>query len=324
MVQQQFGLGPAAARDVKVRQAVHIVQSGLTENRVSKKINQAECKRRQGCPVSFWDQGIVAYLTKLSKCTVGNNRLRPDGFYYICPYLQEYSRMELKDKVAVVTGVSKGIGLRLVEQLLAKGARVAGWGRQQPQIQHPDFRFFECNVRDMESVNTAFRDTQEAFGESIHILVNNAGLGYFGYLEEMSPERFFELYEVNVYGIFYTCRNIIPVMKKQQHGHIINISSIAGLEGMQQVAAYCGAKHAVRGITDSLYKELRDFGIKVTGVYPGSTNTDFFAHAEGIKAHDRMMDPAEVAAQIVWALETSDNFLMNSMEFRPLQPKPKK
>ena len=232
--------------------------------------------------------------------------------------------MQLKGKNVIVTGVSKGIGKEVVLQLLEKGAHVAGWGMTQPDYTHDNFHFFSCNIRDVNSVNDAFAQTQSKLGPAVHALINNAGLGYFGYLEDLSLERLHEVFEVNVYGIFYTCRNIIPVMKRQGSGHIINISSIAGLEGMQQVAAYSGAKHAVRGITDSLYKELRDFGIKVTGVYPGSTQTDFFNNAEGINAHDRMMHPREVAAQLIWCLETSDNFLINSMEFRPLQPKPVK
>jgi NAD(P)-dependent dehydrogenase (short-subunit alcohol dehydrogenase family) len=241
--------------------------------------------------------------------------------------LQEIKKdinMELKDKTIIVTGVSKGIGKATVLQLLEKGAKVAGFSKNKPDYEHENFKFIPVNIRSLQEVENAVKETQNHFGEEIHGLVNNAGLGYFGYLEDMEPEQFYEIFEVNVYGIFYACKNVIPQMKKQQFGHIINISSIAGLDGQQQVSAYCGAKHAVRGITESLYKELRDFGVKVTGVYPGSTNTNFFDNAAGINAHDNMMAPQEVATQIIRALETSDNFLINAIEFRPLQPKPKK
>jgi NAD(P)-dependent dehydrogenase (short-subunit alcohol dehydrogenase family) len=232
--------------------------------------------------------------------------------------------MDLQGKVAVVTGVSKGIGRAVAEALLAKGAIVAGWGMHKPDFEHINFYFFETNVRDHKSVEHAFQQTQKKFDDYIHVLVNNAGLGYFGNFEDMTIEQVQELFEVNVYGIFYTCRHIIPVMKENSFGHIINISSTAGLEGMPQVAAYCGAKHAVRGISESLFRELRDFGIKVTTVYPGSTKTDFFRNSPGIKAHDNMVHADEVAEQIIRALETSDNFVINHLEFRPLQPKPKK
>lgn len=226
--------------------------------------------------------------------------------------------MDLQDKVAVVTGVSKGIGRELVQQLLEKGAKVAGLGITQPEYEHENFRFFPTNVRSYEAVRQSISQVREAFGGRIDVLINNSGLGYFGYLEEMPMEQWNEIYEVNVNGLYYCCREVIPVMKEQQSGHIINLSSIAGLEGMKQGAAYCGAKHAVRGITDSLFRELRTFGIKVTGVYPGSTKTHFFDNAAGIDAHDKMMMPQDVATQIIRALETPDNFLTNTMVFRPL------
>ena len=231
--------------------------------------------------------------------------------------------MDLKNKVAVVTGVNKGIGRALTEQLLNKGAIVAGWGMNKPDIDNHNMHFFKADVRDTALVEAAYNQTKVTLGDEIHILINNAGLGYFGYFEEMPPEQFREIFEINVFGIYNTCRHVIPIMKKQQFGHIVNISSTAGQEGMAQVAAYCGSKHAVRGISESLYKELRDFGIKVTCVYPGSTKTDFFRNSPNIKPHDQMLKPEEVALQIIRALETSDNFLITTIEFRPLQPKPR-
>ncbi|MDQ3072364.1 MAG: SDR family oxidoreductase [Bacteroidota bacterium] len=232
--------------------------------------------------------------------------------------------MSLTGKKAVITGISKGIGRALTEQLLDKGAIVAGIGLNQPNYTHPNLHFVKASVRKQEEVEMAFTEALEKLENRVDILVNNAGLGYFGYFEEMPVEQVMEIFEVNVMGLYFVTRCTIPVMKQQLSGHIINISSIAGLEGMEQVAAYCGAKHAVRGITDSLFRELRTFGIKVTGVYPGSVQTDFFNNVESITAHDRMLQPEEVASQIINALETSDNFLMNTLVFRPLNVKPRK
>ena len=229
--------------------------------------------------------------------------------------------MELKGKIAIVTGVSKGIGKATVEQLLAKGAIVAGWGNNAPDIKNENFHFFKTDVRKLESVEASFNATISALGDKIHILVNNAGLGYFGNFDEMLPEQFYEMFEVNVYGIYHVCRFVIPAMKKEGYGHIINISSIAGLEGMAQIGGYAGTKHAVKGITDSLFRELRDSGIKVTGVYPGSVQTDFFNNSPGFKAHDKMMQAPDVARQIINALETPDNFNINDVVFRPLRVK---
>ncbi len=229
--------------------------------------------------------------------------------------------MQLQNKIAVVTGVSKGIGRAIVEQLLSKGCIVAGLGKNEPDFKHENFHFFSTDVRVLKSVEESFEVFRKLLDETIHILVNNAGLGYFGNFDEMPPEQFYEMYEVNVYGIYHVCRQVIPVMKKSGYGHIVNISSIAGLEGMAQIGGYAGSKHAVKGITDSLFRELRDSGIKVTGVYPGSVQTDFFNNSPGIKAHDKMMQAVDVASQIVHALETPDNFNVNDIVFRPLRVK---
>jgi NADP-dependent 3-hydroxy acid dehydrogenase YdfG len=156
---------------------------------------------------------------------------------------------------------------------------------------------------------------------AVDILINNAGLGYFGMCEELSVEQWQEMFNTNVSGIFYFTRRVLPGMKKQDSGHIVNIASIAGLEGYQQVSGYCATKFAVRGFSDALYKEVRDFGVKVTCVYPGSVKTDFFRHSANIKAHDNMLMPEDVAAQIVFALESPANYHPVNLEIRPLKPR---
>ncbi len=228
--------------------------------------------------------------------------------------------MELLNKTAVITGVSKGIGKALALALLEKGVRVAGLGQTQPDYTHPNFRFIPTNVRDFSSVQKAMQAVQKAFGQEIHILVNNAGLGYFGYLEDITLEQWHEIYETNVNGVFYCCKLVLPQMKQQEYGHIINLSSTAGLEAYPQVAAYSGSKFAVRALSEALYKEVRDFRVKVTCVYPGSVKTDFFRNS-GITPHDYMLQPEDVALAMIQILETPDNFHTVNYEVRPLQPK---
>lgn len=228
--------------------------------------------------------------------------------------------MDLKGKLAVITGVSKGIGRAVAEQLLEKGCKVAGFGRTKPSYEHPNFRFYETDVRDFDQVSASVARTAMDFGSDIHILLNNAGLGYFGYLENYTLEQWDEMYQTNVNGIFYTCKEIIPLMKKTGFGHILNIASTAGIEGYPQVSAYCGTKFAVKGISQSLYKELREFKIKVTCVYPGSVKTDFFRNSP-IEPHDYMLQPEDVALMLVQAMEMPDNFHQVNLEVRPLQPK---
>ncbi|MER2998754.1 SDR family oxidoreductase [Pontibacter populi] len=229
--------------------------------------------------------------------------------------------MDLQGKIAVVTGVSKGIGLSTVEALLEKGAIVAGWGRTKPALEHQDFHFFECDVRYPDSVQNAFDQTLSRLGVHIAVLVNNAGLGIAGKLDEQSIDDWQTMFETNVNGVFYCTRLVLPEMKEQGEGHIINISSIAGTTGIEEMSGYCGSKHAVRGISQSLYKEVRNYGIKVTCIYPGSVNTNFFDNFENITSRENMMRPEDIASTIVHALESHPNYHHVDIEVRPLMPK---
>ena len=229
--------------------------------------------------------------------------------------------MELKNKVAVVTGVSKGIGKATVQALLDAGCKVAGWSRSAPDIEDPDFRFFSANVRDFNSVEKAWQETVKDFGEDISILVNNAGLGYEGSLETLSHRQWHEMFETNVDGVFYCSQLMIPQMKKNDEGHIVNISSIAGTTGIPGMAAYCATKHAVRGLSHSMYKELRNDGIKVTCIYPGSLNTRFFDAIDSVTTNDSMMRPEDIAETVVHCLQSHPNYHHVDIEVRPLKPR---
>lgn len=229
--------------------------------------------------------------------------------------------MQLQHKIAVITGVSKGIGYAVTQQLLSEGAIVFGLGQNKGDKIHPNFTFIPCDVRQPASVETAFKTILQQTNNTIHVLINNAGLGYFGFLEDTTYEQWNDMQQTNVNGIFYCCKQTLPVMKQQGSGHIINIASTAALEGMPQVSAYCASKWAVKGLSESLFREVRDFGIKVTCIYPGSTKTDFFRNSAGIKPHDYMLMPEDVAANIVYALKMPQNFHTVNLEIRPLQPK---
>ncbi|MCC3159352.1 SDR family oxidoreductase [Hymenobacter sp. 15J16-1T3B] len=230
--------------------------------------------------------------------------------------------MDLNGKVAIVTGVSKGIGLATAQLLLLRGAVVAGWGRRRPaELQHERFSFFECDVRDEVQVQEAFTNTQRELGQQVHVLVNNAGLGLAGPVDGFDSQQWHRMFDTNVHGLFYCTKAVLPQMKRQQLGHIVNISSIAGLNGIENMAGYCATKYAVRGFSHSLFKEVRPDGIKVTCLYPGSTQTNFFDDIPGTTAHEHMMQPADIAGCIVYALETPFNFHVVDVEMRPLQPK---
>ena len=229
--------------------------------------------------------------------------------------------MDIHNKIAIVTGASKGIGLETVKALLKAGAKVAGWSRSKPEFEHENFLCVEADMRDYASVEKAFKQTTNKWGSEVAILVNNAGLGFQGKFEEMSLEEWHAMFETNVNGIFYATRLALPPMKALGEGHIINISSIAGTTGIETMAGYCGSKHAVRGISHSLYKEVRNDGIKVTCVYPGSVNTHFFDAIDSVQANENMMRAEDIADTILHAIQTHRNFHLVDIEMRPLKPK---
>jgi short-subunit dehydrogenase len=132
------------------------------------------------------------------------------------------------------------------------------------------------------------------------------------------------MFNTNVNGLMYCTRVVVPTLKARQAGHIINISSIAGLNGIVQGSGYSATKFAVRGISHSLYAELREDGIKVSCVYPGSVATNFFDEVEGVTINPNMLQPQDVATLLVQLLQSSPNFLTVDVEIRPLQPKGKK
>jgi len=229
--------------------------------------------------------------------------------------------MILNDKIAVITGVSKGIGEALCNQLLSNGAKVYGLGRNDFEGSHENYTFIKTDVRHLDEVKIAFEKILIENNNCIDILINNAGLGYFGTVEDLPIEQWDEMMQTNVNGMFYCTRLAVPAMKKNGIGHIINIASTAGLEGMPMVSGYCATKWAVKGFSESLWRELREHKIKVTCVYPGSVKTDFFRNSPNIKPHDYMLHPEDVADMMVYALKTPDNFHQVNLEVRPLQPK---
>jgi short-subunit dehydrogenase len=231
--------------------------------------------------------------------------------------------MRLERKVAVITGVSKGIGLETARYLLDKGMVVAGWSRSKPELAHKLFKHYAVDIADEESVQQAYEATIKDCGKEIAVLINNAGLGYEGPLEETPVAQWKEMFDVNVHGLFYTSRLFVPHMKELNEGHIINIASIAGLNGVENMSGYCGTKFAVRGISHSMFKELRNFGIKVSCIYPGSVQTHFFDTIDSVTVNENMLRPQDVAETIVHLLESHPNCLHVDVELRPLRPKGK-
>lgn len=234
--------------------------------------------------------------------------------------------MEIKNKTAIVTGASSGIGTEFSRKLTESGATVYGLARSLDRLQKireklgDSFVPVKMDITDLEKITTW---TDETFSEDHvpDILINNAGLGYFGPIEELTTEEWETMINVNVNGIFYLTRRIVPYMKSSRnHSHIINIASIAGLLGNPNLTGYNASKFAVRGFSEALFKELRYDKIKVTCMFPGSIATSFFDNTDS-HTHENMMQPQDVADTLMHILKTPDNMLINEITMRPLNPK---
>lgn len=238
--------------------------------------------------------------------------------------------MNLNKKVAVVTGASRGLGEHFSRKLIGKGAFVCGLARNNEDLQNlkeelgERFHPVVCDVSDSGNVSQAFEEIRSS-AESIDILINNAGLGRFGGVEEQSLDEWRLQLDVNVHGVHFCTRQVVPTMKAQNvktgfGGHIVNIASVAGLVGNPGLTAYNATKFALRGYSEALMKELRDDGIKVSCVYPGSVETHF-ASSAGRTGSSNPMQPEDVANTVIHLLEGPENYLISEVMMRPLRPK---
>ena len=183
-------------------------------------------------------------------------------------------------KVWFVTGASKGLGLTLVKQLLNKGYQVAATSRSIPDLSNAvgvfaNFLPLAVSLTDEQSVNDAISDTINKFGR-IDVVVNNAGYGLTGSLEELSDKEARDNFDINVFGSLNVIRAAMPHLRQQQSGHIFNVSSIGGFTGaFPGFGIYCATKFAVQGFTESLAAEVKAFNVKATIVSPGYFRTNF-------------------------------------------------
>jgi NADP-dependent 3-hydroxy acid dehydrogenase YdfG len=153
-------------------------------------------------------------------------------------------------------------------------------------------------------------------------LINNAGVMYSANVDETTMDQWHSMINVNLNGIFYLTRLIVPLMKENEKVcHIINISSIAGIMGNPTISGYNASKFGVRGFSEALFKELRYDGIKVTCVFPGSIDTNLFEKIDGVENHPNMMKTTDISNTVKFLLETDDNYLINEITMRPLNPK---
>lgn len=208
-------------------------------------------------------------------------------------------------KSILITGVSSGFGRALAQAAIGAGHRVAGTVRSAEQADafaaldlsraHPQL----LDVTDTAAIDAVVARVERALGP-IDVLVNNAGYGHEGVLEESPLDEMRRQFDVNVFGAVAMIKAVLPGMRRRRKGHIVNITSMGGTITMPGIAYYCGSKFALEGVSDTLSKELAPFGIAVTAVAPGSFRTDWAGRsmvrtARAIGDYDASFEPVRRA-----------------------------
>lgn len=210
-------------------------------------------------------------------------------------------------KTFLITGISSGLGRAFAEGALAAGHVVVGTVRQAEAA-----AVFEAlspgraharvlDVTDFDAIPEAVAGIERAVGP-IDVLVNNAGYGHEGVMEESSLEELRRQFDANVYGAVAMAKAVLPSMRARRSGHIVNVTSMGGFITMPGITYYCGSKFALEGISEALAKEVRHLGIRVTALAPGQFRTDWAGRSmartpRSIPDYDTVMDPIRSARQ---------------------------
>lgn len=234
--------------------------------------------------------------------------------------------MNISKNTAIVTGASSGLGAAISTTLVRKGATVYGLSRNTGALNALREKIGDRFIPVPMDI-TVQAAVQKWVGQTFSgrnsptILINNAGLGSFGKIDEIPTEEWLGMINTNLNGHYNITSQVTPLMKQgEKVSHILNIGSILGKVGRAESAAYCTTKFGIQGFSEALFKELRSYNIKVTCLNPGSIETGFF-ESSGVEAHQNMLQPKALADTVVHILETPDNMLINEMTIRPLNPK---
>ncbi|CAN5741126.1 SDR family oxidoreductase [soil metagenome] len=240
-------------------------------------------------------------------------------------------RVDLNGKTAVVTGSSKGIGFAIAEALAAAGANVTVSARNREEVERAAASLNEagggrvvgipCDVRSHEEVKRLIQGAVDEFG-AIDILINNAGVGAFAPMGELTPEHWTRVIETNLNGVYFACHEALPHMKGRDGAWIINIASLAGKNPFAGGAAYNASKFGLVGFSEALMLDVRHEGIRVNYIMPGSVATYFNEHTPG-DADAWKIQPEDIADLVIDLLAMHSRTLPSRIEVRPSQP-PKK
>mgnify|MGYP002795021085 CR=1 FL=1 len=234
----------------------------------------------------------------------------------------------LENKVAFITGGSKGIGFGVAKSLLELGMRVAITSRSMENAKNAAAKLgsndkvmpLEADVRDYESQQKAVDSLIQEWGQ-MDVLIANAGIGHFGNIDELSVKQWQETLDTNLSGVFYSIKSSLEPLKKSK-GYVITISSLAGTNFFSGGAAYNASKFGLTGFTQAVMLDLRDKGIKVSTIMPGSVSTYFNDHTP-TEEDAWKIQPQDIGELVVDLLKINPRTLPSKIEVRPSQP-PKK
>jgi 3-oxoacyl-[acyl-carrier protein] reductase len=235
---------------------------------------------------------------------------------------------EKRTQIAIVTGGSRGIGRGIAEALLGEGWRVRFCSRNPSSVEEAQRELQKdfggaalgrpVDVRRQEEVDRFVAETLRDEGR-LDCLVNNAGVGTFAAVDELTGEQWREVIETNLSGCFYFLHAVAPAMKRQGEGWIFNISSLAGKSPMAGGAAYNASKFGLIGLSEAAMLDLRHHGVRVAAILPGSVETGF-SHPRGRQDQSWRLKPADIASMILHLLTYPPHALPSLVEMRPAKP----
>ncbi len=234
----------------------------------------------------------------------------------------------ISGNVAVVTGATLGIGRAIAEALLVEGAEVVICARRGDEVRRAVeamsrfgglVRGMACDVRKYDQVESLMRFAAEPSG-GIDVVVNNAGVGLFAHISQLTPADWHEVIDTNLTGVFYCCHAALPYLRKRGGGHIFNMSSLAGKEAFEGGSAYNASKFGLNGFSEALMLDLRYENIKVSYVLPGSVYTAFAGGDTESTPGNWKLAPGDVAQVVVDILQQEQRSLTSRVELRPLKP----
>lgn len=238
--------------------------------------------------------------------------------------------MNLKDKIAVVTGAGRGIGRAIALMLGRAGAHVVVTARTKSEVEGVageinsaggEGHAVVTDISREEDIKGLFKSVEDEC-HRLDVLINNAGVGLYGKLADFETADLDRLYAVNLRGTFLCCREAMRIMIPQASGYIINVSSVVGFRGYPEQSGYTAMKHGVMGLTRSLAVEAQEHGIRVSAVLPGGVDTDLVRQARPDLSPDVLMQPEDIAQAVEYLLSLSPRAAVDQIYIRRQSGKP--